>query len=163
MKLHHDKVLVLGAALLVGVVACEKRENTDQTQTTGATTSQPQSTSVQPTTSNTTPPVMVHPGPSADTVGRDLNDGTIDRLAEARCKRATACNDIGNGKKWNDEPACQGASRPQIYDEYKQNACHTVLTEKVMACVHAIQNEPCTSAFDIAQIAACRKDLLCKD
>ncbi len=163
MKLDHHKVLIVSAVLLFGLVGCEKHESSDQTHTTGATISQPQSTSIQPTTSNTTPPQMVHPGPSADTVGRDLNAGTIDRLAEARCKRATACNDIVNNKNWNDEPTCERAVRLQIYDEYKQNACHTVLTDKVMACVDAIHNQTCDSAFDIAQIAACRKDVLCKE
>jgi hypothetical protein len=137
MKLDHQTVLTVGAAILFGLVGCEKHESSDQTHTTGATISQP--------------------------VGRDLNDGTIDRLAEARCKRATACDDILNGKEWNDEPTCERVVRAKIFDEYKQNACHTVLSDKVTACVQAIHTEPCDSAFDIGRIDACRKDVLCKE
>ena len=168
MSFDHRNLLVVGSGLLLGLLGCEKHNGSEQTQTTGATTTiapqpLPQNTGAVPMTSNTTPPAMVHPGPSADTVGRDLNAGTIDRLAEARCKRATACNDVGNGKKWNDETACEKAVHQGIYDEYRQNACHTVLTDKVLSCVQAIHAESCDSAFDIARIDACRKDVLCKD
>ncbi len=164
MSSNRRNVFWVGSVLL-GLVACERNE-ASQTHTTGATTTQnpaPENTGAIPTTSNTTPPANVHPGPGADTVGRDLNDGTIDRLAEARCQRATMCKQVGNGQKWNDEAACARDVRQKIYDDYRQNQCHTVLTDNVIACVHAIHGEKCDSAFEVSKIDACRKSNLCKD
>jgi len=88
MTFDHRNLIVVGTAAIVGLVACEKKENTDQTQTSGATTS------------------TVNLG-----AGMDPNDTTIDRITETRCKHEVTCNNVGSGKKWADEAACRRETR----------------------------------------------------
>lgn len=156
-------LIIFSSVAMLGLVACEKKESSE-TQTTGATRTSPETTttSVQPTTSNTTPPSNV--GPTLGTgMEKDVNDAAIERLTEARCKREVACNNIGNGKKWNDEAACKREVRQNIHSDYRQSECHNVLQDKLQSCIDAINGEKCDSAFDLARMNACRKGNICKD
>lgn len=169
MTFAHRNLIIVGSVALLGLVACEKKENADQTQTTGATRTQENQGNVQPTTSNTTPgsnlnmPERGTTGTTTTGMEKDANDATIERITDARCRREVACNNIGNGKKWNDEAACKREVRQNVHSDYRQSECHVVLQDKVQACLDAINGEKCDSAFDLGRVTACRKGNLCKD
>jgi hypothetical protein len=91
------------------------------------------------------------------------NDTTIDRITEARCRRELACDNVGANKKWNDEAACRREIRQNIHGDFRQAECHTVLTDKLLSCIDAIQIEKCDAVFDMTRVNACRKATLCKD
>ena len=167
MTFDHRHLIVLGSLAVLGLVACEKKENADQTQTTGATRTSPESTTVQPTTSNTAPGSTVNMPERGTTatagMEKDPNDATIERIAEARCNREVACNNIGNGKKWSDENACKREVHQNLHGDLRQSECHNLLQDKVTACLDAIKGEKCDSALDLNRITTCRKGNLCKD
>ena len=96
-------------------------------------------------------------------LGADRNDGTIDRVTQARCAHELACNNVGANKKWSDAAACQREMRQNIQADYRESECHVVLTDKVQSCIDAIRNEKCDDVFDMARITACRKSNICKD
>jgi hypothetical protein len=164
MTFDHRNLIIVGSAALLGLVACEKNQSSDQTSTTGATRETPQNQN-QPTT--TQPNLGTNTGSNTGTMAaneaKDANDTTIDRLTDARCKREVACNNIGNGKKYNDESACRREVRQNVHSDYRQSECKVVLTDKVQSCIDEIQAEKCGSAFDFARMNACRKGNLCKD
>jgi hypothetical protein len=91
------------------------------------------------------------------------NDTTIERLTEARCRRELACDNVGANKKWNDEAACRREIRQNVHGDYRQSECHTVLADKLLSCIDAIQNEKCDAVFDMTRVNACRKRTICKD
>ena len=121
--------------------ACKEDKTSDQVHTTGATVAPPQ----------------IEARPS------DQNDGTINRIAAARCARELACNNIGTGKKWTDDAACRREARQNLHADLRPSECHVVLTSKVQQCVEAIQNEKCDSMLDFSLMAACRNGAICQD
>ncbi len=162
MTFDHRNLIIVGSAALLGLVACEKNQSSDQTSTTGATRETPQT---QPTTV-TQPNLGANTGTTTGlnaNEAKDANDTTIDRLTDTRCKREVACNNIGSGKKYNDEPACRREVRQNVHSDFRQSECHVVLTDKLQSCIDEIQAEKCGSAFDFARMNACRKGNLCKD
>ncbi len=166
MIFDHRNLLIVGSAALLGLVACEKNQSSDQTQTTGATRenpqNQPQTTPNQPTFNQPQTGTNTGTGMAASET-KDPNDATIDRITDARCKRELACNNVGNGKKYNDEAACKRELRQNTHSDLRQSECKTVLTDKVQSCIDAIQNEKCDSVFELSRVNACRKGNLCKD
>ncbi len=169
MTFDHRHLIVLGSVALLGLSACEKKENADQTQTTGATRTNPENTTVQPTTSNTTPGSQVNmpergTGTTTTTgMERDANDAVIDRITDARCKHEVSCNNLGAGKKWNDEAACKREVRQNLHADLRQSECKNVLQDKVQTCIDEINGEKCGSVVDLGRANACRKGTLCKD
>jgi Family of unknown function (DUF6184) len=170
MTFDHRNLIIVGSAALLGLVACEKNQSSDQTSTTGATRETPQNqnqpnTTTQPNlgTNNMGTNTGTNTGTMAANEAKDANDTTIDRLTDARCKREVACNNLGNGKKYNDESACRREVRQNVHSDFRQSECHVVLTDKVQSCIDEIQAEKCGSAFDFSRMNACRKGNLCKD
>ena len=96
-------------------------------------------------------------------IGADPNDGTIDRITQARCARELACNNVGANKKWSDVAACQREIRQNVRGDYRRADCHVVQTDKLQSCIDAIQNEKCDDVFDMTRVTACRKANICKD
>ena len=91
------------------------------------------------------------------------NDGAIERLTEARCKRELACNNVGANKKWNDDAACRREIRQNVHGDFRQTECHTVLGDRLLSCIDAIQNEKCDAVCDMTRVNACRQKNICQD
>jgi hypothetical protein len=120
---------------------CQHDNKTGQLETTGAT--------VHTTTG-------AHGTP-------DPNEPTIERFANVRCAHELTCNNIGAGKKWTDEAACRREVRQNVHADFRQSECHTILADKLQACVDAIHDERCDVIIDFTRVTACRKGNICKD
>ena len=143
--------LIIGGACvaLLALVACEKNNKAEETQTTGATQG-------QTTTTDKNQPNAATP---------DANQSTIMRVTQARCAREMACGKIGadKSKKWTDEQACRDDLGHDTYEGLKASDCKTLLQDKVQTCLTALQTENCDNVESgLSRIQACRSDTLCK-
>ena len=94
-----------------------------------------------------------------------VNDEAIQRLTEARCERAKACNDLGKDDKYKDEAACRREVAHDMSSELRPGECpRGIRQEKLSNCLQEIRNEKCGNPFDkISRIATCRTGTLCVD
>src|SRR6185503_5482910 len=103
-KMTFKRNLIIGGACvaLLALVACEKNNKPEETQTTGAT--QGNNTAAA---NNATDKDKDKSQPNAATP--DPNQSTIMRVTQARCQREMVCGKIGadKSKKWTDEQACR--------------------------------------------------------
>ena len=133
------ELVILGSAAFFAV-ACNRNDADQTTTTTGKLT----------------------PNGTID-IGADPNDGTIDRITEARVAHEVACNNVGANKKWSDAAACRREIRQNVHGDYRQGECHVVLMDRVQSCIDSIQNEKCDAVFDMTRVSTCRKTNICKD
>jgi len=152
--------LIIGGACvaLLALVACEKNNKPEETQTTGAT--QGNNTAAA---NNATDKDKDKSQPNAATP--DPNQSTIMRVTQARCQREMVCGKIGadKSKKWTDEQACRDDLGHDTYEGLKASDCKTLLQDKVQTCLTAIQTENCDNVESgLSRIQACRSDTLCK-
>jgi len=150
MILEQRKLIFVAASLLVGLVACEKANKSEQTQTTGA--NEPEKTEKAGNEKTMQQPMAP-----------DANDPTIDRITNASCQREMACDRIGQGKKWADQAACRSDLRASARTELARAECPNVQMDKVQACIAALATENCDSvAMGPKDVQPCTKEVLCK-
>lgn len=107
------------------------------------------------------------PARSASTTGAFAvgNEDAVQRLTEARCARAEACNQLGEKKKYADEAACKRENHHDLEADYRIAECPGgIRNQKLSNCLQEIQNERCGNPFDkISRLATCRTGALCID
>ena len=151
MTLNRKLVIAGTGVALLALVACEKNNKADETQTTGATQTQPEN----------------NPLEKKNQVGvntPDPNQAIIQKVTQARCQREMACGEIGNGKKYATEADCISDLGKDTFEDLKAKECKTPLQDKVNECVAALPKENCDNVrSDLSHILACREGAICKD
>lgn len=88
----------------------------------------------------------------------------IYRIADARCARELACNNIGVGEKYSSHDACVRNIRSDVRDALDATDCARGVDAKELdECLGGIKVESCNASFEkIARVAACHTDELCR-
>lgn len=112
------------------------------------------------TTHETEPTLLTPASGTASPIAR-----SIDRITMARCSREARCNNIGNGKKYDNREQCQREIRDSAYDSLGPTECTSGIDQaQLNECLAAIQGEECGNVIDtIERVAACRSSALCAE
>ncbi len=96
-------------------------------------------------------------------LGSSSNDEAIMRITTARCERELACNKIGQGRAYEDQPSCLERIGELMAEEAGKNACPPgVDPVAVSACLLEIQRTPCGGELEQStNVPPCTKSALC--
>lgn len=87
------------------------------------------------------------------------NETAIDEIAQARCARESACNNVGDQRMWGSPADCLRDQRDIARDAISVHRCpHGVDASALPECTEAIGREACTSP---SLPSACLKTFLC--
>ena len=85
------------------------------------------------------------------------------RIATARCKHASACNEIGGNRSYASMDACMSKNRGDAQDNLRAANCpHGVDSARLDSCLSSIGSEACSgigSGFNRSM--ACRTSEVC--
>jgi Family of unknown function (DUF6184) len=86
------------------------------------------------------------------------------RITTARCERELACNKIGEGRAYADQPSCLERIGELMDEEAGKNACPSGVDPlSVSDCLLEIQRTPCGGELERStNLRACTQDALCK-
>ena len=106
------------------------------------------------------------PAATAETTGasrHDANDGSIEKLAAAKCEREQRCDNVGQGKKFGTRQACIDENRSSNRSDLRSNECPGGIDQRQLdKCLAEIKAEHCGNALDkISRLTACRDAALC--
>lgn len=90
-------------------------------------------------------------------------EGATSRLAQARCKHAAACNEIGGNRSYPTMQACIEKNRGDADSDLRASECpRGVDSSRLEACLSAINAEACTGiGSGWNRSLACRTSSLC--
>lgn len=85
------------------------------------------------------------------------------RLADAKCKHAVECNEIGGDKTYASRDACLSDNRGKAEDDLRAANCpHGIDASRLQACVSEVSTESCSgfmSGFNRSM--TCKTGALC--
>jgi hypothetical protein len=96
-------------------------------------------------------------------LGSSSNDDAVMRLATARCERELACNKIGEGRAYEDQPTCLAQIGELMDEEAGRSTCpRGVEPLEVSRCLLDIQRTECGGELErTTNIPSCTKAALC--
>ena len=96
-------------------------------------------------------------------LGSSTNDEAVMRLATARCERELACNKIGQGRAYEDQPTCLAQMGELMDEEAGRTRCpRGVEPLEVSRCQLDIQRTECGGELERStNIPACTHAALC--
>ena len=96
-------------------------------------------------------------------LGSSSNDDAIMRITTARCERELACNKIGQGRAYEDQPTCLERIGELMDEEAGKNACPSGVDPlAISTCLLEIQRTPCGGELEQStNVPACTKSVLC--
>jgi hypothetical protein len=82
-------------------------------------------------------------------------------LAEARCRRALRCNQIGDNKKYLSSEECEATLHSEVNQEL--SSCSNGLNREALSgCIAAIEAKGCDGSMDrLSDYDQCRSTTLC--
>lgn len=91
------------------------------------------------------------------------NVSASNRIADARCKRASSCDNVGAGKHYVSSEACSQKLRAETSSNLNDNDCPGGIAQKGLdACLAAIDADTCGNVLDhLERVTACRSSALC--
>lgn len=91
------------------------------------------------------------------------NDDAAMRLANARCDRELACENVGQGKDYADRDACMRHVGHDANATLRADKCpHGVSEANLERCLADTRHERCSNPVDtIERVNACRRGKLC--
>ncbi|HVM69064.1 MAG TPA: DUF6184 family natural product biosynthesis lipoprotein [Gaiellaceae bacterium] len=100
---------------------------------------------------------------TAAELGTSSNDEAVMRTATARCERELACNKIGQGRAFEDQPTCLAQMGERMDAEAGKSTCpRGVEPVAVSRCVLDIQQARCGGELDrAANVPSCTRAALC--
>ena len=104
-------------------------------------------------------------GGGVQTTGAVVRNGqAVNEIVQARCNREVACNNIGQGQKYEDFNACTREIGHDTQVSLRDQRCpNGILESRLSSCLDQISTERCGNPLDtIERLAACRKGMLCK-
>jgi hypothetical protein len=86
-------------------------------------------------------------------------------IAGARCDREQKCSNIGAGKKYASDEACEDQIRADWANDLNAYDCPGGVVDKELEeCLNAIRNEDCNSPFDtLSRVSECTASQICAD
>lgn len=162
MTFKGNLIMVGAGVALLALVACDKNNKSEETQTTGATQNQgAQNPGVNAPAANDDNSNK-NTKPNASTP--DPNQHIIQQITQARCQREMACGKIGPNKHWTDEQACVSDLGNDTYEALKAKDCKQPIQPKVQTCLQALPSENCDNVESgLSRIQACEQNALCKE
>jgi len=105
-----------------------------------------------------------NPGNVETTGAAVQNDQAVRSITEARCNREVACNNVGQGQKYEDFNACTREIGHDTGVTLRDQKCpNGILQSRLSSCLDQISTERCGNPLDtVERLAACRKGMLCK-
>lgn len=96
-------------------------------------------------------------------LGTTSNDDAVMQVATTRCERELACNKIGRGRAYEDQPSCLEQIGVLMDDEFGSRRCPAGVERAAVArCVVDIQLSPCGGELERApNLSSCTKEALC--
>lgn len=142
-KVTRDLILPLIA--IAATVACNRDGDRPAERPSTTTTSEGTAASVRP-------------------VSVVQNDTAVARIADARCARELACENIGVAKAYTSHDACAQQIRLDLSDDLRVDMCPRGIDQRELdECLAAIKAEGCNNPIEkIERLAACRTSELCR-
>ena len=98
------------------------------------------------------------------TTGAVSHDDAMSRLAGARCDRAEACNQLGEGKKYADRNACMNEAGQNARSTLRADQCARIDQSKLSSCLNDIKAQGCDSPLDaLDTITSCTRANICTE
>jgi hypothetical protein len=95
---------------------------------------------------------------------REVDASIVDRLANARCDREQACNNVGDGRKYSSRRTCSEQLHGGISNDLNSYQCPGGIDgTAVQQCLTAIGNEECGAhpVEAITRMDKCRSGAMC--
>jgi hypothetical protein len=91
------------------------------------------------------------------------NDRAVARIAEARCDREVACDNVGDGHRWASKTDCLNDVRGDLRDKLSSDDCPNGVDERHLnECLKDARTERCGNPLDsIGRSSSCGKSELC--
>lgn len=109
-----------------------------------------------------------NPPPAASTPGVtnvQKTDASVaaSQLAEAKCKHAVECNEIGGNKTYASHNACLSENRGKAENDLRASDCpHGVDASRLQACLSEVATESCSGFMSgFSRSMACTTGSLC--
>ncbi len=85
------------------------------------------------------------------------------RITARRCERELDCNDVGAGKKYEDNAACEREVAHDLQAELRPSKCtYGVREDKLNECLEELRNGKCGNPLDtVSGLATCRTGRIC--
>ncbi len=108
-------------------------------------------------------PPTVSPSLTGAELGSSAGDEAVMRITTARCERELACNKIGVGRAYEDQPTCLESVGALMDEAVGSSACPAGPDDvAVAACLLEIQRTPCGGELERAtNLPACSRSALC--
>jgi hypothetical protein len=154
----------------IGALAAGCRNNASEEQRAYGTPrpavegNQPNDTNAQPQNQPNTqgqPGVQGQQGQQGQQLGaQNALDRAVGSIASARCSFAARCQQIGQGKQYEDPNACMSDAKNKVQSDLKPSDCPNGVDSKLLsACTNALHSAECSTDFD--SIKACDSSTLC--
>jgi hypothetical protein len=90
-------------------------------------------------------------------------EDAVNQLTARRCEREFDCNNVGAGKKYEDNAACEREVAHDLQAELRPSKCtYGVRGDKLNDCMQELRNEKCGNPLDtVSRLATCRTGRLC--
>jgi hypothetical protein len=90
-------------------------------------------------------------------------DDAVNQLSARRCQRETDCNNIGTGKHYDDNAACEREMNHDLEADLRPSKCtYGVREDRLAECLEEIRNEKCGNLLDMmSRLSTCRTGRLC--
>jgi hypothetical protein len=86
----------------------------------------------------------------------------VDRMVEARCARAAACNEIGFQARFDSRTACVERVKMTMEGRVTVNECPGGVDDKALTrCLDAVAQAPCDGPLNVLDLQACGLGALC--
>lgn len=97
-------------------------------------------------------------------LGSSSNDDAVMRVATARCERELACNKIGRGRAYEDQPTCLERMGALMDEEAGKDACPAGVDPFALSsCLFDIEHTACGGELERqTNIPTCKKASLCR-
>jgi hypothetical protein len=76
------------------------------------------------------------------------NEDAIRQLTTARCQREEACNNIGQGKRYDDQSACQREVAQNSRSMFRTEDCGRVMQSRLNNCIDEVRTQACNNPID---------------
>lgn len=97
--------------------------------------------------------------PSTDTA---THNEAVRKIAMSRCQREQACNNIGDGRKYDSQDACESEVTQNTRSTLRPSECPAIIQSRLDNCIDEVKNQACNNPIDeVSRLAACRQGELC--
>src|SRR5690349_1349345 len=90
-------------------------------------------------------------------------DDAVNHLTARRCDREIDCNNVGEGKRYDDKGGCEREVAHDLQAELASLCATGVREAQLNDCLKALREEKCVTPLDttMSRIATCRPTALC--